>query len=230
MTRHETNKHNMYNSVIAVAESNQQILMEIPVFGEAITSLKSVVAEIDAVDKKYLTAVNGKTQTKSNAEDELLEDVMPVKSALYALAIKTKNEELKALTADSEWALKKMRDADFLKKAELIKTEAMARLAEITPYKITETALTELQEKIEAFREALSGKDSGFTNRSALRKELNEKFDAADEIVNEHLDTMIELIRKSNTLFYDQYFAARNIKDLGMGKKTEEVRTPEPVK
>ena len=82
--------------------------------------------------------------------------------------------------------------------------------------------LTGLQEKIDAFGEALNGKDTGFTNRSALRKELNEKFDAADELLKEHFDTLVELVRKSNTLFYDRYFAARGIKDLGIGKKEEE--------
>ncbi|MFA7418619.1 MAG: hypothetical protein WCZ90_02950 [Melioribacteraceae bacterium] len=42
------------------------------------------------------------------------------------------------------------------------------------------------------------------------------------------MDTLIELIRKSNTLFYNQYFSARGIKDLGMGRKEEE-KPAEPV-
>jgi hypothetical protein len=222
MTRHETNKYNMYKAVAAVMESNSTLLTEYPVFGEALNSFKESITQIDAVDKKYLTAADGKTKTKSNAEDDLLEEIMPIKSALYALAITTKNEELKVLTVDSEWTLKKMRDAEFLKKAELIKGEAAERLTALATYKITEAMLTGLQEKIDAFGEALNGKDTGFTNRSALRKELNEKFDAADELLKEHFDTLIELVRKSNTLFYDQYFAARGIKDLGMGKKEEE--------
>ena len=167
MTRHETNKYNMYKAVAAVVESNTALLTEFPVFGETLSGFKESLTEIDAVDKKYLTAADGKTKTKSNAEDDLLEDVMPIKSALFAVAIKNKNEELKALTTDSEWALKKMRDADFLKKAELIKAEATARLAELAVYKVTEVMLTELQEKSDAYGEALSGKDTGFTNRSA---------------------------------------------------------------
>lgn len=229
MTRHETNKYNMYKAVVAVMENNTTLLTEFPVFGEALSSFKESLTQIDTVDKKYLTAADGKTKTKSNAEDELLEEVMPIKSALFAVAVKNKNEELRALTGESEWTLKKMRDADFLKKAELIKAEATTRLAELAVYKVTEAMLTELQEKIDAFSEALNGKDTGFTNRSALRKELNEKFDAADEILKEQFDTLIELVRKSNTLFYDQYFSARGIKDLGMGKKEEE-KPAEPTK
>lgn len=230
MTRHETNKRNMYGSVTAVADSNVTLISELPVFATAVTGLKEIVTQIDAVDSKYLTAAGGKTQTKKNAEDELLADLMPVKSGLYALGITSNNEELKALCGESEWTLKKMRDPDFLAKAKIIKAEAAARIMELAPYKITEAMLTELQEKIEAFEEALSGKDTSFTSRSALRKELSEKFDAADEIIEHQLDTMIELVKKSQPLFYDQYFAARNIKDLGASHKTEEVKTPEPAK
>jgi hypothetical protein len=120
-----------------------------------------------------------------------------------------------------------------LRKAELIKAEAQKLLADLTAYKITEDTLAELQEKIDAFGAALGGKDTGFANRSALRKALTEKFDAADSILTEQIDSLIELIRKNNTLFYNQYFAARVIKDLGMGKKIEEKPAEaitEPVK
>jgi len=66
--------------------------------------------------------------------------------------------------------------------------------------------------------------------RVLSEKEFNEKFDEADSILTEQLDALIELVRKTNTLFYDQYYSARVIKDLGTPQKTEEVKTPEPVK
>ena len=222
MTRHETNKRGMYRSLNAVFQSNVLLISDLPVMVTAVNKFNTVVEQIDIVNEKYLLAVGGKTETKNIAEDTLLEDLMPVKSGLYALGIATGNEELKTLAGGTESSLKKMRDADFLAKSKVIKKEAVTRLTELAPYKITENMLNELQEKIENFEEALGGKDSGFTNRSALRKELGEKFDAADEIIEHELDTMIELIKKRQPLFYDQYFAARNIKDLGAPHKTEE--------
>ncbi|KAF0138811.1 MAG: hypothetical protein FD122_3693 [Stygiobacter sp.] len=222
MNRYETNKYNMFKAVNAVFEQNSSVTTEYPALGEALTGFNSVIAEIDATDKKYITSTDGKTVTKNLLEDELIGEVLPVKSALYAYAVKTKNEELKVLTVESESALKRMRDPEFLRKAELIKAEAQKHLADLAPYKISEATLAELQEKIEAFGAALGGKDTGFANKSALRKALTEKFDAADGILTEQMDTLIELIRKNNTLFYNQYFAARVIKDLGMGKKVEE--------
>lgn len=151
---------------------------------------------------------------------------MPIKSALYALGIATGNEELKSLSVGSESSLKKMRDSEFLAKCKMIKKEAVTRLTDLAPYKITEGMLTELQEKIDGFEEALGGKDGGLTNRIALRKELSEKFDEADEIIEHEIDTMMELMRKSQPLFYYQYQAARTIKDLGSSHKVvEEAKT-----
>ena len=230
MKRHEANKLNMLKAVNAVLESSTTIVAEYPALSEAAIELKSKIAEINAIDMKFSTSIDGKTSTKNMLEDELIEDLMPVKAALYAYAVKNKNEELKMLTKESESTLKRMRDPEFLQKAELIKTEAQKHLADLAAYKITEAVLTELQEKITAFGEALDGKDTGFANRSALRIALTEKFDEADSILTEQLDALIELVRKTNTLFYDQYYAARVIKDLGTPQKTEEVKTPEPVK
>lgn len=229
MNRHETNKFNMFKAVTAVFEQNSSAAAEYPALGETFTQFKGVLAEIDATDKKFITSIDGKTITKNLLEDELIDELMPVKAALYAYAVKNKNEELKALTGDSESALKRMRDPEFLKKGELIKGEASKHLADLAVYKITEALLTELQGKIDAFAAALDGKDTGFASRSALRKALSDKFDEADIILNEQMDTLIELVRKSNTLFYDQYFAARGIKDLGAGKKEEE-KPAEPAK
>lgn len=222
MTRHETNKRGMYRSLGSVFQSNVLLISDLPVIVTAVNKLNTTVEQIDVVNEKYLLAIGGKSETKNLAEDALLEDVMPIKSALYALGVAAGNEELKSLSAGSESSLKKMRDPDFLAKCKMIKKEAVTRLTELAPYKITESMLTELQERIDVFEEALGGKDSGLTNRSALRKELSEKFDEADAIIEHELDTMMELLKKSQPLFYDQYQAARAIRDLGSSHKVVE--------
>lgn len=227
MTRHETNKRGMYRALGAVFQSNVLLISDFTVLNTSVNKLNTLVEQIDEVNEKYLLAVGGKTEAKNLAEEKLLEEVMPIKSGLYALGIAGGNEELKALAAGSESSLKKMRDGDFLGKCKVIKKEAVTRLADLALYKITESMLTELQERIDEFEETLNSKDSGLTNRSALRKEMSQKFDAADEIIEHELDTMMELVKKSEPLFYDQYQAARGIKDLGSTHKTEEVKTPE---
>lgn len=222
MNRHETNKANMGAAVAALFDEENEILTEFTVLAQPVAKLKTILAEIGTVDKKYIFATGGKTSTKLNAEEELLEDLMPVKNALYGLANKTGNQALKNLTGDSESGLKKMRDADFLKRAEAVHEAAVNNLADLDIYKITAPVLAELKEKIDGLSLAIGGQDTGYADRSALRKQLSSKFDELDLLLYEELDNLIELLRKSNKLFYDKYFSARGIRDLGGGRKTIE--------
>jgi len=227
MKRKEANKNNMRNSLRAVFSENAVVINEFPALEESVARYGTVIGEIDELDKKFITSIDGKTSTKNLQEDELILNLMPVKAGLYAFAVKNKNEELRVLTKDSESTLKRMPDPEFLKKAQLIIGEAQKNIADLTSYKITAAVLTELQEKITAFGAAIDGKDTSFANRSAFRIALTEKLDEADEIITEELDQLMELVRKSQPVFYDQYQAARTIKDLGGAHKVvEEEKKP----
>lgn len=222
MKRREMNKKNTVNALNAVFTENATIVNGYPALKESVAGLRRVTGEIDELDKKFITSVDGKTSSKNLLEEELLEDLMPVKAGLYAYSVKGKNEELKTLTKDSESSLRKMPDPELLKKTQLIIAEAEKLKTELADYKITEEVITELKSKTSLYAEALDGKDTSFANRSALRIALTQKFDEADEIITEELDQLIELVRKSHPLFYDQYQAARTIKDLGGAHKVVE--------
>jgi hypothetical protein len=219
MTRLETNNLNMGNAVTALFDNEPQVITDCPSFGEPVTNLKRIIRQAQDIDKKFSTATGGKTPSKYNAEDNLLEDLMPVKSALNALACKTQNEELKALSSESEASLKRLRDAEFLKIAETIKDEAVKYLPQLSIYQITEADITHLQQMIDSYKSAIGGRDTGLSSRSAYRKELTLKLDELNKLFEEELDNLIELLRKKNRLFYDKYQSARGIKDLGKSHK-----------
>ena len=68
--------------------------------------------------------------------------------------------------------------------------------------------------------------------RSAARIALAELFDNADETLKKDLDKLIELVKKDAPQFYNAYYAARVIKDLGHRSrpKAETPLETEPVK
>jgi len=222
MKRKEANRNNMRKTLEAVFSENRLIIDEYPALMESVTRLGIVLGEIDGLDKQFITSVDGKTSTKNLIEDELIEELMPVKAALYAYAVRSKNEELRVLAKDSESTLRRIPDAELLKKTELITAEAEKHKTDLADYKITEEVITELKSKTSLYAAAIDGKDTSFANRSALRIALTNKFDEADEIITEELDHLIELVRKSHPLFYDQYQAAITIKDLGGAHKAVE--------
>lgn len=226
MTNHEENKLNMFNAVLAVMKEHETVVTEIPALAEATAQFQSEVTAIEETEMQYGQSTSGKTAEKNVAVEEVIVYLLPVRAALYALALKKKDEELKAVSSSTESFLKKLRDVELVKTADEILQAAQQRINDLAPYKITADKLTALKDKIDAVKSKGGKKDTGFSNKSALRKLLTEKFDSADEILSEHMDTMMELVRPDNTQFYNQYFSARVIKDLGAGRKITD--TPPP--
>jgi hypothetical protein len=219
MTRSETNKKNMGKGVAGIFNKKPEALTNFPYLKEPVEKLNGILNDITTVETEYEKATDGTTASKQIAEEDLLEELIPVKSGLYSLGVKTGNQAIKELTNYSEWDLKKMRDPAFVTKAQSIKDEAAKQLTGLALYNITAETLTELQAKIDAFNSGIENQGTGVTSRSAYKKKLHTLFDALDDVLVEELDELIELVKKHDKLLYDQYDAARGIKDLGGRKK-----------
>ncbi|MDP3148340.1 MAG: hypothetical protein Q8N83_04330 [Ignavibacteria bacterium] len=235
MNQHEENKFNMYNAVEAVFKSNASVVAELPALGEVHTDLQALVVEIDAKNGELLKATDGKTSVKSKAIDELIGAILPVANAVTAYATRNKLLELKALTDVTETRLKRLSHAELPVRVKNIKVGAQGVLEALAKYGMTQAKLDLVDEKLAAMKTAAENKDVGFTDRSAIREALYGLFDKTDDLLNEEADRIVGVLKESKPDFYNQYFAARVIKDLGGrrggGENPEEpTPPPEPTK
>jgi len=228
VTLHEENKSNMYNATDAVLKINAGIIAEVPALGEVHTDLQALIVEIEAKNRELMTATEGKTSVKSKAIDELISSIVPVASAAKAYATRNNLLELKALADYSESKLKHLTHAELPIKAKNIKDAAQGVLASLTGYGVTQAKLDLVDAKLEALKNAKGNKDVSFTDRSATRVALTQLFDKADELLKDEADGIVEVVKESHPDFYNQYFAARVIKDLGGShtKPDDEDKTP----
>jgi len=231
MNQHEENKFNMYNAVEAVFKSNASIVAELPALGEVHIDLKGLVVEIDSKNGELLKATDGKTSIKSKAIDELIGAILPVANAAAAYATRNKLLELKALADVTETRLKRLSHAELPVRVRNIKVGAQGVLAALASYGITQANLDLVDAKLAGMKTAAENKDVGFTDRSAIREALYGLFDKADDLLNDEADRIVGVLKETKPNFYNQYFAARVIKDLG-GKRGggEEPPPPEPTK
>jgi hypothetical protein len=88
--------------------------------------------------------------------------------------------------------------------------------------------LTDLEGKIQAFSSSIGQRESSVAERMGARGNLMELFDVADKTLTEELDRLMELVRGSQTQFYNEYFAARVIKDLGTRHRPARVTASQP--
>jgi hypothetical protein len=89
--------------------------------------------------------------------------------------------------------------------------------------------------KLQNFENSISDKGQSFSSKSALRQALTDDFDNLENLLKEQGDHLIELLRETNIDVYNEYFAARVIKDLGgshgksNGEESKNVQNTQPV-
>ena len=231
MNQNEENKSNMYNAVEAVFAANASIVAEVPALGEVHTDLQSLIAEIETTDGELMKTTEGKTSAKSKVIKELIASIVPIASAASAYAMRKKLVELRAAVDYSENQLKHLTQIELPIKVKNIKEAAHAVLADLANYGMTQAKFDLVDAKLTALKSAVGKKDTGFTDHVAIRKTLSELFDKVDNLLREEADAIVEVLKETKLSFYNQYFAARVIKDLGGShtKPEDEGTTPPPT-
>jgi hypothetical protein len=170
----------------------------------------------------------GKVAAKVQAEDQLVGALIPIASALFVHAGARKDPELKQKSDISETALRRVRDTELVAKASSLLKTANQYASALGDFGVTPAMLTECQSKLDAFNASIGQSESGAAERVAARTNLLELFDVADKTLTEELDRLMELVRGSQTQFYNEYFAARVIKDLGVRHRPVQVTASKP--
>lgn len=86
--------------------------------------------------------------------------------------------------------------------------------------------ITDLKAKVEAYRTALGVRERSVAERMEARTTMQDHFYKIDEILEEEIDPAMELIRATNTQFYNEYFALRVVKDTGIRHRPEPAPAP----
>ena len=215
MNSHEKNKMSMFNAVEAVINKYKEIVDAIPPLAEAITKFRQSMAEIFKRNDEYLGVTEGAVAAKNNSLDDLVERAFRLGTALYALGRKTDNEQFKSAGDMSITDITHMREPDIEQYCSKIAVLARASATELADFKVTAEEMDAFDKALDTYQQLVDSKDAKAAESKAARKALYECFDKTDEILTEDIDTIVELAKISNPDFYEQYQAARTIRDLG---------------
>jgi hypothetical protein len=215
MRTNQSNKLNMLKSVIALLTANTTSTAVVKAFAAALAKFINIVQMIDAKETERNDDSTGKLEARDDTEDVLIETLVPVASALAAFASANNNVELIEKAKAKKSVLHKLRDNELLLKAKAILALAQQYVDKLGDYGITAQALTDLQQNIDNFETAMGNVDKGFTGRSGARIAVQDAFDAADDVLKNQLDKMMETVKKTDHELYNKYLVARVIHDLG---------------
>ena len=185
-----------------------------------------MVGKIKVKAGEKAEATSGKTAAKYLAEDELIMAVMPVAGSLVIFGRRTNDMTLKEKAAVTESGLRKMRDTELSTKARSIYELAASRAVDLEPIGVTAAKLTALKGKIDSYDEKSMARESSVSERMGASQSLVDLFKEADGLLDEEIDGFMEHLRGDYPQFYNEYFAARQIKDVGTRHRPAEPAPP----
>ncbi len=216
LNKTQENKLTMYEAVLSLMGANGVVVTGVPALKEAKENFDGVVQQIKGKGREREQATAGKAAAKQQAEDALVASLMEISSALYSFSRKAKKTDVQEIADVTETKLRRMRDTELESRAKSIHEKAAIDAGALADYNITAEKMTTLQARIGDFAAALGERESSAAGRVGLTTTVAGLFDQADEILTEDLDRLMETVRESATDFYNKYFSARVIKDLGI--------------
>lgn len=216
MTTKQRNRYIMYLTVRDWLKKNAARVEHLPAFADIIREYDDLVRGIEQAVDLQGTSSLGKASRKEEMLDLLLQRLFPVSSVLNVVSQAKALEPVKTLTAVSEWRLRHLRDSEIVERADQIHRAAMECAAELEPYGIDAAQLEVLKAAIETYRSSLEDKELGVVSRMGARTSIASLIADAGELLDERLDRMMELFDESDPSFYEEYFGARIVRDLGV--------------
>lgn len=222
MRRSQTNKLNMFETVIGYLNVNADTVNTVAQFTLSFEDFKTAVEAIKIKEQERQTVTSGKTDAKYNAEEELLDHAASVASGLFTYARKTDKIDIKNIADITSGKLAKLKDQDLLNRCKQIFDAAKIFEVELAPFGVTAKMLTSLQLIIPEFENSIKEREAAAATRVGAGSTIVELFNNADEILEEELDRFTENLKSANSPFFDGYQAARVIKDIGIRHDPEE--------
>jgi hypothetical protein len=153
-------------------------------------------------------------KTKKLLRDVLTAQAVDISRRVVAYATNVNNRTLLSLVNYSESDLKKSSDQKLVSSCQVVHDNAIANVAALPAYGVTEATLTTLQTAINSFNESIPLVRVDTTDSSKVTKQLTDLFKTLSANWDK-LDTLVEMVRTSEPSFYSNYQNARRIVETG---------------
>ena len=214
MNTREKNNFAMFNAVDSVMNNHQAAVNGFSPLAQAMDGFRRSMTEILRRNHEYLFAAEGAIAAKNKSLHDLIEQAFRIKNAVYALGRKTGDDRLKAAGKLPPSEIKHMREADIEQYCRKIAAIAGEFSSSLAPFGIAVNDIDSYLKTLDTYRRLVNAKEVKAAASKAARKSLFEDFKKTSEILTQDLDTLMELVKINNPDFYDQYKAARSVRNV----------------
>ncbi|MBK5284453.1 MAG: carboxypeptidase regulatory-like domain-containing protein [Bacteroidia bacterium] len=216
MDNHETNRMNMIRTTHDYCVAKAAATAGIPQYVITVTAVKNKITLIDA-----LNIIAGGTTTGVTLDTNLLRQTMSdiaykCASATFAYASSVNNNTLKAQVDFPRSSFEHFKKEEVNDICQGIHDATNTNIVAVTPFGAKPLDVTDLQTAINLYAAAMQGpRQARISISSAIDQIKTNVSDTLKFLLGEQLDKMTDTLKLSNKIYYNEYYLAREIIDLG---------------
>lgn len=216
------NKLLMFWAVLEVLAKFKEIWSSIAGFVAIEGEFRKAAETVRKTSNKAGTKTREITKDKNESLKGFAELLFKVTSLLSVYATNTHNAALKSSVDYTEGEIKELTPVELLALAEEILEIVAIHKTGLTPLGLQESDITSLSGYVEGLESVASSTRTTITARKTAGGLLRPQVSAANFILKEKLDKLMEQFRASHPEFYDEYWNAREKVDYGVRHESEE--------
>jgi hypothetical protein len=203
----------MYLSLQKVGEDNSTVIATIPAFVADFEEFTAGVERIEALSKKRAEPTRGLAENKQFCREQMCKAGAAIAGAVHSWAAKNNNLELAAKVDFSYSDLLGGRDRASAERCQNVHKAAKENVASLGEHGVTAAKLTDLQRKIDEYRDCLTKPRSAINSNKTATQQLEAEFVVTDKLLNDSLDKLALQFEATHPQFYQDWFNARVIVD-----------------
>ncbi len=228
MKKTEENRISMFYAVQEVCDKHTAIWTATVAYANAFSDMKVNLGLIEDNIETQESELSGITKDKAEKKNAMVEKALEVAQATYAFAFDTGDVVLQGKVNYSRSNLFLGRDTVVGQRCQGVHTDATVVISSLAPYGIVPADLTALQTLIDDYVAVVSAPRSALTVRKGATADIDALVRQTMGILNNRMDRLMPEFKVPSPDFYQEYFDARIIVDLG-GTQEEEEEPPPPT-
>lgn len=216
MTNTQENRLSMFLAARDFLLKNNAATASLPNFAQFSDAAKSGITEIQSWVEQQEFNKTGIAVEKKKIKDTLIVKAMDIANRLFAFAKFRNDSILMKEIGYKESELRKTTDTLMKEKCQIVFDKGSLYAADLVQYGVSQNMLDELKRLISDYDTSLPAPRIGIMEKKQATEKLAALFDQVN-LNFDQLDTLLETLRYSDTVFYKGYQGARKIVNAGHG-------------
>jgi len=226
MNKRQNSQYKMLETVETHFNSNAPIWSSNPLISDAKATLSDSILQIMAAVTLQRNDSVGATSDKTTLRKDLEEKAFFISTAICAyISLNSGQKELYKTVYIPKSTLSRAREADLLLYIEDLQVVAEQELENLGPYGISAITITELMGARSAFYDMLRTPAAVTASRKEATEALSVLLHQTITLLDDTMDRLVEVLRRSEPKFVDVYFNERRIHKVGTRSVSLEITT-----